>query len=103
MEQYRLLLHAKEILSKDDFQGFERTLDRIAMQQATVHTTTTVVRSGVAPEPAHDDDHGPMIITSKYEETIGHPNYGRDSVARSFRRSAQVRSLRNRRRGWANR
>ena len=34
MDQYRILLHAKEVLSADDLHGLEQTLDRIATQQA---------------------------------------------------------------------
>ena len=34
MDQYHLLVHAKEVLSTEDLRGFERTLDRLASEQA---------------------------------------------------------------------
>ena len=34
MDQYHILLHAKEVLTADDLHGLEQTLDRIAAQQA---------------------------------------------------------------------
>ena len=34
MGQYHLLVHAKEVLSAEDLQGFERTLDRLATERA---------------------------------------------------------------------
>ena len=34
MDQYHILLHAKEVLTADDLHGLEQTLDRIATRQA---------------------------------------------------------------------
>jgi hypothetical protein len=67
MEQHRLLLHAKESLSAEDLQGFQRTLDRIATRQAIARTTTAPVRDA-APVESGDDESPRIIATSRFEE-----------------------------------
>ena len=44
MDQYRILLHAKEVLTDDDLHGLEQTLNRIATQQAAARAAATAVR-----------------------------------------------------------
>ncbi len=66
MEQYRILLHAKEVLTADDLHGLEQTLDRIATRQATIQPAKTVVQSK-APIQQRTDEPG-TITPSKYEE-----------------------------------
>jgi hypothetical protein len=68
MDQYHILLHAKELLSEDDVHGLEKTLDRIAMQQAVARGATTVVRSE-APVQQSTLRSEPEIAPSKYEES----------------------------------
>jgi len=70
MDQYQILLHAKEVLTADDLHGLELTLDRIAKQQATARHAATAVRSET-PVPQSDDSQPAMIRPSKYEETQG--------------------------------
>ncbi len=77
MDQYHILLHAKEVLSADDLHGLERTLDRIATGQAASRAVTTVTRSETparsetrVPEGAKDSE-PEMVTPSKYEEPKG--------------------------------
>ncbi len=51
MDQYHILLHAKEVLTADDLRGLEQTLDRIATRQAARRAATTVVRSETPAKP----------------------------------------------------
>ncbi len=67
MDQYRLLIHAKGVLSDDDFHGFEQTLDRIAAQQAKTPATTTA-HSVAAVERAAGDSESEMVTPSMYEQ-----------------------------------
>ena len=94
MDQYHILLHAKEVLTDDDLRGLEQTLDRIARQQAAAHAAATATRADTtaapkeAPAPKEEtrlpkatpapkemsvprstDDSEPQVITpSSYEE-----------------------------------
>ena len=68
MDQYHLLVHAKEVLSTEDLRGFERTLDRLAAEQAAKngavaphHNTSGRVR---------DDDSPQVIAASRNEELM---------------------------------
>jgi hypothetical protein len=67
MDQYRLLVLAKEVLSTEDLRGFEQTLDRIAARQAAAHGATAAVRSGTAAR-AEDDDTPRVVAASGNEE-----------------------------------
>ena len=49
MDQYHILLHAKEVLTADDLHGLEQTLDRIATRQAASRAATTVSAEREAP------------------------------------------------------
>lgn len=74
MDQYRILLHAKEVLTDDDLHGLELTLNRIATRQATARPATAQpAASAVRSEtPARQDtgDSDPQVVTpSKYEES----------------------------------
>ncbi len=68
MDQYHILLHAKEVLTADDLHGLEQTLDRLARQQAASRAATKVVRIET-PIPRGTDDREPeMVMPSRYEE-----------------------------------
>ncbi len=67
MDQYRLMAHAKEVLSTDDLQGFERTLDRLATQQSAGRAASTV-QSGTLSVPAEEDSLPRVIAASRIEE-----------------------------------
>ena len=69
MDQYHILLHAKEVLTDDDLHGLEQTLDRIAKQQASSRATKTVVRSEAPVQQSTDDSKSETVTPSKYEET----------------------------------
>ena len=75
MDQYRILLHAKEVLTADDLHGLEQSLDRIATRQATTRPApmtqpaATAVRSDPPVSQSVDDSGPAMIRPSKYEET----------------------------------
>ncbi len=87
MDQYHILLHAKEVLSENDLHGLEQTLNRLAMQQAMARGAATAKRLP-AIEP-HSRDNEPAIITpSKYEEVKsgdspvkGEPQFTRPNAA----------------------
>lgn len=75
MDQYHILLHAKEVLSEADLLGLEQTLNRLATQQAKARAAAVPQR--LAPiEPssranaASSSESEPARVTpSKYEET----------------------------------
>ena len=73
MDQFHLLLHAKEVLSAEDLQGFERTLDRIATRQAATKAASASVQSGTVSGPAQDDDSLQTVTPSNYVETTDRP------------------------------
>ena len=84
MDQYHILLHAKEVLSADDLHGLEQTLDRIATRQALARPAATPVRSEAPVQhstkvskqdgnpglvtPSKEDSKAGVITPSKYEE-----------------------------------
>ncbi|MGA2253235.1 MAG: DUF6666 family protein [Thermoguttaceae bacterium] len=68
MDQYHILLHAKEVLTPDDLHGLEQTLNRIATQQATARATTTVVPSTVPVQQNTVAGSSEDVTPSKYEE-----------------------------------
>ena len=68
MDQYRILLHAKEVLTPDDLHGLEQTLDRIAMRQAASRAAATVARNATPALHNADDNNAGAITPSKYEE-----------------------------------
>ena len=68
MDQYRILLHAKEVLTPDDLHGLEQTLDRIATQQAAARTATTVMPSAAPVQQNTDGGSSEDVTPSKYEE-----------------------------------
>ena len=68
MDQYHILLHAKEVLAADDLQGLEQTLNRIATQQAAARAAETAARSDVPVQPGADDGGKETVTPSKYEE-----------------------------------
>lgn len=67
MDQYHLLVHAKEVLCTEDLQGFERTLDRLATQQALARHAPAVV-SGTTAAAAPEDGAPRVIATSRLED-----------------------------------
>jgi hypothetical protein len=67
MDQYHILLHAKEVLSEDDLHGLEQTLNRLATQQAMARASAAAQRA--APVQPRTRDSEPEITPSKYEET----------------------------------
>ncbi len=83
MDQYHLLVHAKEVLSTEDLRGFERTLDRLAAEQAAKNgqaadaakgTVSISSRRKSGESPAARDDDGPRVIaTSRTEEIAPSP------------------------------
>ena len=68
MDQYHILLHAKEVLSEDDLHGLEQTLNRLAAQQAMARASASVRRTPPV-EPQTSDSEPEIITPSKYEET----------------------------------
>ncbi|MGO9110555.1 MAG: DUF6666 family protein [Thermoguttaceae bacterium] len=68
MDQYHLLLHAKEVLSEDDLRGLEKTLNRIATQQAIARGTTAMLQSAVPVAPSSRDGEPEIVTPSAYEE-----------------------------------
>ncbi len=84
MDQYRILLHAKEVLTADDLHGLEQTLNRIATQQATARAAATVVRSGASVQKSEADSEAEPITPSKYEESMaGEPVIGEPMPTRA--------------------
>ena len=67
MDQYHILLDAKEVLSPDDLHGLEQTLNRIATRQASTRTAATAVPSTIpaSPNAAGARD---AVTASRYEE-----------------------------------
>ncbi len=86
-DEYRILLHAKEILTPADFNAFEQTMDRIASSQARPVVSqnyakpaikkTTKTTKPVEPVASQDDD-APTVVPSQYQETkaAGSPSVG---------------------------
>jgi hypothetical protein len=66
MDEYHLLVHAKEVLSTEDLRGFERTLDRLATEQAVKNGAATA-RHGTRVQ-ARDDDSPEVIAASRTED-----------------------------------
>jgi hypothetical protein len=67
MDQYRILLHAKEVLSDNDLHGFEQTLDRIAVRQAST-STVIAARADSNVQTNNSEVESEVITPSKYEE-----------------------------------
>jgi hypothetical protein len=72
MDQYHLLVHAKEVLSTEDLRGFERTLDRMAAEQAAKNGAAAP--RGVASGRARGDDSPQVITTSRTEDVTPRVN-----------------------------
>ena len=68
MDQYHILLHAKEVLSEDDLHGLEQTLNRLATQQAIARATAAPRRTPPV-QPSSSDSEPEIISPSNYEET----------------------------------
>jgi len=68
MDQYHLLLHAKEVLSPADFQAFEQSLDRMARQQAMSRKAAAAARGGSVSGRTLDDNQRAAVTPSQYEE-----------------------------------
>ncbi|MEI8371791.1 MAG: DUF6666 family protein [Planctomycetota bacterium] len=88
MEQYRILLHAKEVLNADDLHGLEQTLDRIATRQATLRPAKAAVRNKASVQQNTDSDEPGTITPSKYEE----PNAAEMPVGEPMRKKAKALS-----------
>jgi hypothetical protein len=58
MDQYKILLHAKEVLTPEDLRGLERTLDRLATQSEKSRRATRGVYDA-APASGGDNDSAP--------------------------------------------
>ena len=71
MDQYHLLVHAKEVLSTEDLRGFEKTLDRMATEQAAKNGAAPV-RHGTRVQ-ARDDGSPQVIAASRNEEIMPQP------------------------------
>jgi hypothetical protein len=69
MEQYHILLHAKEVLNDDDFRGVEQTLDRLAAQRAAARVTAASMSSEPIANRARGDGQLDRVTASKYEES----------------------------------
>jgi len=87
MDQYRILLHAKEVLAPDDLRGLEQTLNRLATQQATVRAAAKATPSAAPVEEHPGGDKSEKVTPSKYEEPqaeeipiIGPPKMNRTTV-----------------------
>ncbi len=74
MDQYHLLVHAKEVLSTEDLRGFERTFDRLATEQAARNGGVTSRR--ITSGKVRDDDGSRVIATSRTEEIAPTPATG---------------------------
>ncbi len=70
MDQYHILLDAKEVLSPDDLHGLEQTLNRIATRQASARAAATAVPSTIPASPNAADARD-TVTTSKYEVPQG--------------------------------
>ena len=74
-DEYRLLLHAKQVLTPEDFDGFQRTIDRIVMQQMTARPAAAAAHGHAAAARQDRDDDGPAIVaTSRMEELADNGN-----------------------------
>jgi len=101
MDQYRILLHAKEVLTPDDLHGLEQSLNRMASQQAAAHTaptvTPTVTPSAARVQQKTDGGESENVTPSKYEEpqaeeipVVGQPQ---PKTAKASRDSATVEEV----------
>ena len=68
MDQYNILLHAKEVLTANDLNGFEQRLNRIAAQQAAARAAKSAVRREAAVQHGAGDSALAVVTPSKYEE-----------------------------------
>jgi hypothetical protein len=69
MDQYKILLHAKEVLTPDDLHALEQSLDRIAANQAAARAAR--IASHGDPQDRRLVDDGPtgIVTPSNYQET----------------------------------
>jgi hypothetical protein len=74
LDQYRILLHAKEILPPEDVQGLERTMDRLA-----VRNRSTAVRGVAQAAGQVSDDRATLASYSTGPD--GSTNYGELAIA----------------------
>jgi len=88
MEQYRILLHAKEVLNADDLHGLEQTLDRTATQQASARQAKAAARSKAPVQQSTNIAESGTITPSKYEE----PNIAEMPVVEPMRKKATALS-----------
>ena len=71
IDQYQILLHAKDVLTADDLHGLEQTLDRIARQQASEPAAATIVPGETRLRQNAKESELRLITPSKYEELQG--------------------------------
>jgi hypothetical protein len=67
-DQYRILLHGKDLLTPEDYVGLEQTLDRIVRQQAVARTMAKPVASVRSIRQDPPTDEVDVVMPSKYEE-----------------------------------
>ncbi len=103
MDQYRLLLHAKKVLSAEDLDGFERALDRLAARQYLrgARSPCRVANSQAATRPTS------LPLQNTANRAIGS---GRSATSirssihrRAVRTPPRALSLKRRQRAWASR
>jgi len=68
MDQYRIVLHAKEVLTADDLRGLEQTLNRIATQQAVARAAAKATPNVAPAQQNTDHERSENVMASKYEE-----------------------------------
>ena len=71
MDQYHILLHAKEVLTADDLHGLEQTLDRLAARPGTPRPAASEAQSAAAVPQSTADGQAETVRPSKYEEPDG--------------------------------